>query len=43
MRLALTVVSPATRNWADVVIDADPETPVAAIATQLERMTSGPG
>jgi DNA segregation ATPase FtsK/SpoIIIE, S-DNA-T family len=41
MRLALTVVSPAAKHWADVVIDADPATPVADIAADLERMTSG--
>src|SRR5580693_6141742 len=41
MRLALTVVSPATRFWADVVIDADPATPVADVAAELERMAYG--
>jgi hypothetical protein len=53
MRLALTVVAPATRFRADVVIDADPATPVADVAAELERMaysdlgargrTDGPG
>src|ERR1700689_5674973 len=41
MRLALTVVSPATRFWADVVIDADPATPVAEVAADLERLAYG--
>ena len=41
MRLALTVVSPATRFWADVVIDADPATPVADVAAELERLAYG--
>jgi len=37
MRLALTVVSPASRQVADVVLDADPATPVEEIADELER------
>jgi DNA segregation ATPase FtsK/SpoIIIE, S-DNA-T family len=41
MRLALTVVSPATRFWADVVIDADPATPVPDVAAELERLAYG--
>src|ERR1700689_1436908 len=41
MRLALTVVSPATRFWADVVIDADPATPVPDLAAELERLAYG--
>jgi S-DNA-T family DNA segregation ATPase FtsK/SpoIIIE len=41
MRLALTVVSPATRRWADVVLDADPATPVADVAAELARMAYG--
>ena len=41
MRLALTVVSPATRRWADVVLDADPATPVAEVAAELARMAYG--
>ena len=32
MRLALTVVSPAARQMADVVLDADAATPVEEIA-----------
>jgi DNA segregation ATPase FtsK/SpoIIIE, S-DNA-T family len=41
MRLALTVVSPAARQSADVIIDADPATPVGQIATELERFAYG--
>ena len=41
MRLALTVVSPAARRTADVVVEADPATPVADIAAELERFISG--
>jgi DNA segregation ATPase FtsK/SpoIIIE, S-DNA-T family len=37
MRLALTVVSPATRQVADVLLDADPATPVGEIAAELGR------
>ena len=37
MRLALTVVSPAARQAADVMLEADPATPVAEIAAELER------
>src|SRR5712691_3640638 len=37
MRLALTVVSPAARQSADVLLDAAPETPVADVAAALER------
>jgi S-DNA-T family DNA segregation ATPase FtsK/SpoIIIE len=40
MRLALTVVSPATRQFADVLLDADPATPVGEIAAELERFAS---
>ena len=40
MRLALTVVAPATRFRADVVIDADPATPVADVAAELESCTN---
>jgi DNA segregation ATPase FtsK/SpoIIIE, S-DNA-T family len=40
MRLALTVVSPAARQMADVVLDADPATPVEEIADELERFAS---
>jgi S-DNA-T family DNA segregation ATPase FtsK/SpoIIIE len=35
MRLALTVVAPVARAQADVVLDADPATPVAEVAEQL--------
>lgn len=38
MRLALTVVSPAARQWADVVLDAEPETSVAEVAQELDRL-----
>src|SRR5215469_12152151 len=41
MRLAITVVSPAARQTADVLLDADPATPVAGIAAQLERFMHG--
>ena len=37
MRLALTVVSPAARRQADVLVDADPGTPVATLAGELDR------
>jgi S-DNA-T family DNA segregation ATPase FtsK/SpoIIIE len=41
MRLALTVVSPAgpsARRQADVLLEADPATPVAEVAGQLDRL-----
>jgi DNA segregation ATPase FtsK/SpoIIIE, S-DNA-T family len=38
MRLALTVVSPAARRQADVLLDADPATPVAMVAEELDRL-----
>jgi DNA segregation ATPase FtsK/SpoIIIE, S-DNA-T family len=38
MRLALTVVSPAARQQADVLLEADPATPVAEVAGQLGRL-----
>jgi len=41
MRLALTVVAPATRQSADVLLDADPATPVGEIAAELDRFTAG--
>ena len=41
MRLALTVVSPTARQMADVVVDADPGTPVAGLAAELERFMFG--
>src|SRR5437868_2359555 len=37
MRLALTVVSPAARQSADVILDAAAQTPVAEVAAALER------
>jgi len=40
MRLALTVVSPATRQLADVLLDADPATPVGEISAELDRFAS---
>ena len=43
MRLALTVVSPAARRQADVLLEADPATPVATVARQLDRfLQAGP-
>jgi DNA segregation ATPase FtsK/SpoIIIE, S-DNA-T family len=41
MRLALTVVSPGAQRSADVVLEADPATPVAQVAAHLERFMSG--
>jgi len=41
MRLALTVVSPVAGRTADVVLEADPATPVIEIAAELERFTAG--
>jgi DNA segregation ATPase FtsK/SpoIIIE, S-DNA-T family len=41
MRLALTVVSPTARQTADVVLDADPATPMTEIAAELERFIRG--
>jgi S-DNA-T family DNA segregation ATPase FtsK/SpoIIIE len=41
MRVAVTVVSPAARQSADVVLDADPVTPVAEVAAELERFSYG--
>ena len=41
MRLALTVVSPMARHRADVVIDADPATPVGELAAELDRLAPG--
>jgi DNA segregation ATPase FtsK/SpoIIIE, S-DNA-T family len=37
MRLALTVVSPGAQRTADVVLEADPATPVAQVAAELAR------
>jgi DNA segregation ATPase FtsK/SpoIIIE, S-DNA-T family len=41
LRLALTVVSPLARHTADLVLDADPATPVGDIAAELERLAFG--
>ncbi len=41
MRLTLTVVSPAARRWADVVLEADPAMLVADVAAELERLAHG--
>jgi S-DNA-T family DNA segregation ATPase FtsK/SpoIIIE len=41
MRLALTVVSPGAQRTADVVLEADPATSVAHIATELARFMGG--
>src|SRR6202012_2140464 len=38
MRLALTIVSPAARRQADVLLEADPATPVGEVAAQLDRL-----
>ena len=38
MRLALTVVSPAARRQADVLLEADPGTPVGTLAGELDRL-----
>jgi DNA segregation ATPase FtsK/SpoIIIE, S-DNA-T family len=43
MRLLVTVVSPATRRSTDVVLDADPATPMTAVAAALERFARGDG
>jgi S-DNA-T family DNA segregation ATPase FtsK/SpoIIIE len=41
MRLVVTVVSPSTGRRGDVVIDADPGTPVTEIAAELEHLVHG--
>ena len=41
MRVTVTAVSPAMRRRADVLIDADPETPVSEIAARLNRLLDG--
>ena len=41
MRLAVTVVSPATRRSTDIVLDADPATPMTAVAAALDRFARG--
>jgi S-DNA-T family DNA segregation ATPase FtsK/SpoIIIE len=38
MRIALTVVSPAARQRADIVIEADPTTTIEQIAVELDRL-----
>ncbi len=44
MRLALTVVSPTIRQRADVLLDADPATPVGEVAAEFARLLyGGPG
>ena len=43
MRLLVTVVSPAMRRSTDVVLDADPGTPMTAVASALERFARGDG
>jgi DNA segregation ATPase FtsK/SpoIIIE, S-DNA-T family len=43
MRLAVTVVSPATRQSTDIVLDADPATPMAAVTAELGRFARGDG
>jgi hypothetical protein len=35
MRLALTVVAPGVQRTADVVLEADPATPVVRVAAEL--------
>ena len=41
MRLLVTVVSPATRQSTDIVLDADAATPMAAVAAELDRFARG--
>ena len=41
MRLALTVVSPGAQRTADVVLEADPATPVVRVAAELGRFMGG--
>jgi hypothetical protein len=41
MRLALTVMSPGAQRTADVVLEADPATPVAHIAGQVAVFAGG--
>jgi S-DNA-T family DNA segregation ATPase FtsK/SpoIIIE len=41
MRLALTVASPGAQRTADVVLEADPATPVARVAAELGRFMGG--
>ncbi|HEX4094123.1 MAG TPA: hypothetical protein VHZ33_35865 [Trebonia sp.] len=41
MRVVVTVVCPASRRSTDVVLDADPATPMAAVAGAVERFAGG--
>ena len=41
MQLTVTAVSPASRQQADVLIDADPGTTVAQVAVELDRLVRG--
>ncbi len=41
MRLLVTLVSPATRQSTDIVLDADPATPISAVAAELDRFARG--
>ncbi len=41
MRLALTVVSPTSGQTADVVLEADPATPVASVSAELASAVAG--
>ena len=41
MRVALTVVAPAMRRTADVLLEADPATPMADIAAELSSFIGG--
>ena len=41
MRLALTVVTPAAGQRADVILDADPATLVGEVAAELAGLTAG--
>jgi DNA segregation ATPase FtsK/SpoIIIE, S-DNA-T family len=41
MRVMVTAVSPTTRRRADVIIDADPDTPVSQIAAGLDGILAG--
>jgi S-DNA-T family DNA segregation ATPase FtsK/SpoIIIE len=41
MRLALTVVSPDAQRAADIVLEADPATPVVRVAAELDRFMGG--
>ena len=43
MRLALTVVSPGAQRAADVVLEADPATPVVRVAAELGRFMGSDG